>query len=60
MFGKTRSVAEERKNKLRDVFCPASEFKHLDAMANRRGESNAFSTLESRKAFNRCQASRDM
>ena len=40
--------------------CPASEFKHLDAMANRRGESNAFSTLESRKAFNRCQASRDM
>ena len=51
----------EKKQTARCVLvCPASEFKHLDAMANRRGESNACSTLESRKAVNRCQASRDM
>ena len=40
--------------------CPASEFKYLDEVMNRRVESKACSTLESRKAFNRCESSQDM
>ena len=40
--------------------CPASETKYLDEVMNRRVESKASSTLESRKAFNRCESSQDM
>ena len=62
MLGTTRRVAEGRKKQTAQLksVCHASEFKYLDAMMNRRGESNARSTLESRKAVNRCQSSQDM